>query len=133
MGTLRLQALTALSPYARDVIVTGHEQSEIGLLIFPAEAAQQVSASELRAFITESLQQMRDANGASSSKSPMRALVLDSQPSLERGEITDKGYINQRIALGIHEHEVRQLYEATHSDANIVVLQTELSTGAQAS
>ncbi|HCP79991.1 MAG: feruloyl-CoA synthase [Alcaligenaceae bacterium] len=133
VGTLRLQALTALSPYARDVIVTGHEQSEIGLLIFPAEAAQQVSASELRAFITESLQQMRDANGASSSKSPMRALVLDSQPSLERGEITDKGYINQRIALGIHEHEVRQLYEATHSDANIVVLQTELSTGAQAS
>ncbi|WP_397476356.1 feruloyl-CoA synthase [Pusillimonas sp.] len=133
VGTLRLQALTALSPYARDVIVTGHEQSEIGLLIFPAEAAQQVSASELRAFITESLQQMRDVNGASSSKSPMRALVLDSQPSLERGEITDKGYINQRIALGIHEHEVRQLYEATHSDANIVVLQTELSTGAQAS
>ncbi|CAM5547945.1 feruloyl-CoA synthase [Eoetvoesiella caeni] len=122
VGTLRLQAMTALSPYARDVILTGHERSEIGLLIFPAEAAHQLSASKLGSFITESLQKMRNANGASSSKSPMRALVLDSQPLLEQGEITDKGYINQRIALEIHEHEVRQLYEATQSEANIVVL-----------
>ncbi|TAL76185.1 MAG: feruloyl-CoA synthase [Burkholderiaceae bacterium] len=131
VGTLRIQALSALSPYGRDVIVTGHGKDEIGLLIFPAEAALQMPALKLRSFITEGLQKMRDSNGASSSKSPMRALVLNGQPSLERGEITDKGYINQRMALGIHENEVRQLYEATQSGANIVVLQSELSIGSQ--
>jgi len=133
VGTLRLQAISALSPYARDVVITGHEKDEIGLLIFPSEATQQVPQSDLRQFIAESLQKMRVASGASSSKCPMRALVLNAQPSLEKGEITDKGYLNQRIALSLHEDEVRQLYEARQSDANIVVLEREPSTGASQS
>lgn len=130
VGTLRLQALSALSPYARDVVITGHDRDELGLLIYPAEAAQQVSAEELRSFIAAGLQKMRETNGTGSSKCPMRALVLDCQPSLERGEITDKGYINQRTALGMHEHQVSRLYDAKRSEDNIVVLENDLRKGA---
>jgi feruloyl-CoA synthase len=48
-----------------------------------------------------------------------RALVLSEPPSVERGEITDKGYINQRFVLEGRSSEVKRLY-ASPSEPEIV-------------
>ena len=50
------------------------------------------------------------AAGAGSSQCPARALVLDAPPDIDAGEITDKGYINQRAVLERRASHVDHLH-----------------------
>ena len=53
----------------------------------------------------------RAASGsAGSSTAPSRLLVLDLPPSIDEGEITDKGYINQRAVLERRAMHVEHLH-----------------------
>ena len=45
-----------------------------------------------------------------------RIVVLDDHPSLDSGEVTDKGSINQRALLAARAHLVAELYGETPSD-----------------
>jgi feruloyl-CoA synthase len=49
-----------------------------------------------------------DATGCSTA--PARLLVLEQPPSIDAGEITDKGYINQRAVLERRAVHVEQLH-----------------------
>ena len=40
VGTLRLKLVSALAPLAQDVVITGHDRDEIGVLVFPSPQAQ---------------------------------------------------------------------------------------------
>ena len=48
--------------------------------------------------------------GGGSSQTPTRALLLPDGPSAAAGEITDKGYVNQRLVLTRRAAEVEALY-----------------------
>lgn len=121
VGTLRVRTVTALAPYAQDVVVAGHDREEIGVLIFPAPAMQALAGADgaldgeglmangaVRAFVHDALARL--CQGTGSSQRPVRAVILSSPPSLEHGEITDKGYINQRAVLERRADAVRLLY-----------------------
>jgi feruloyl-CoA synthase len=112
VGTLRLAVVAALSPLAQDVVVCGHERDEIGVLVFPSEAGRKVAGHTLRAAVRDALKALQ-AQAGGSSKTPMRALVLAEPPALATGEITDKGYINQRAVLQRRAADVRALYDDT--------------------
>ena len=114
VGTLRLAVVSALSPLAQDVVITGHDRDEIGVLVFATPHALAMPASELHAAIAAKLKAMNAATGGASSQTVKRALVLDTPPSLDAGEITDKGYINQRAVLERRSAAVRSLYEGDH-------------------
>ncbi|MBL8353169.1 MAG: feruloyl-CoA synthase [Burkholderiaceae bacterium] len=109
VGTLRLRAVTALTPLAADVVVTGHDREEVGLLVFPSPAARELSAEALAERLRAALLAMRHEGGGSS-QSPTRARMLDEAPSVDAGEITDKGYVNQRAVLQRRAAEVIALY-----------------------
>lgn len=79
-------------------MVTGHDRADIGLLVFPTPQASALSPNELQAAVVEGMRKLR-AEGGGSSQSPTRALIQHEPPSAEGGEITDKGYINQRAVL----------------------------------
>ncbi|HYF42208.1 MAG TPA: feruloyl-CoA synthase, partial [Ramlibacter sp.] len=49
VGTLRLKVVTAMAPHVADVVITGHDREEIGLLVFPTPQAKALPADELRA------------------------------------------------------------------------------------
>jgi feruloyl-CoA synthase len=98
-----------LAPYAQDVVVTGHDRHEIGLLVFLTPAADALSRDELQAHIAHGLAKLR-MEGGGSSASPARALLLSEPPSVENGEITDKGYVNQRAVLQRRAAQVETLY-----------------------
>lgn len=129
VGALRLRAVTALAPYASDVVIAGHDRDEIGLLIFPSPAMRAKAApidgahagktmamhDEVRALVTQALAQL--AQDAGSSQRAARAAILASPPSLEQGEITDKGYVNQRAVLSLRAEDVARLY----SDCSSVI------------
>lgn len=111
VGTLRVRAVTALAPHAADVVITGHEREEIGLLVFPTPQAKALPRAELEAHIRAGLRAMK-AEGGGSSQTPTCALILDEPPSVDAGEITDKGYLNQRAVLARRAQAVVELHGA---------------------
>jgi feruloyl-CoA synthase len=118
VGTLRVKLVSMLAPHAQDVVLTGHDSDEIGMLVF---AAPQAAPQALAERIADVLRTLRD-EGAGSSQCPTRALVLSEPPSLDAGEITDKGYINQRAVLTRRAAEVARLHAGAHHDLQVIHL-----------
>lgn len=109
VGTLRVRVVSALAPLAQDVVVTGHDRDEVGVLIFPTPQALELPPAELAQRIAAALHALK-AEGGGSSQTPARALVLAEPPSPDAGEITDKGYINQAAVLRHRAASVAALY-----------------------
>ncbi|MET3439730.1 feruloyl-CoA synthase [Variovorax paradoxus] len=116
VGTLRVKLVSMLAPHVQDLVLTGHDRDEIGLLVFPGpQAAPQALATR----IADVLRTLRD-EGAGSSQCPARALVLTEPPNLDAGEITDKGYINQRAVLTRRAADVARLHAGAHHDLQVI-------------
>lgn len=114
VGTLRLRAVAALSPLAADVVVTGHDREEVGLLVFPSPAGLAMEPIARAELVRRALQALR-AEGGGSSQTPTRAMWLTEPPNADAGEITDKGYLNQRAVLTRRAAQVLALYSAVAS------------------
>jgi feruloyl-CoA synthase len=119
VGTLRVKLVSLLAPHVQDVVLTGHDRDEIGMLVFASPQAASLSAEALGERIAGVLRALRD-EGAGSSQCPACALVLAEPPSLDAGEITDKGYINQRAVLTRRAAEVARLHARAPGDAQVV-------------
>jgi feruloyl-CoA synthase len=130
-GALRLAAIAAAAPVVQDCVVAGEGQTCAGLLVFLSEVgcrtiAPDVPADRLpddpriRAHLRAGLSAHND--GAASSRRIERVLVLREPPQIDAGEITDKGYINQRAVLRRREADVARLYGAP-APADVLVLE----------
>lgn len=123
VGPLRARVIAAGDPCVQDVVVAGLNRDEIGLLIFPrldacrafanlpasAPVLDVLAAPDVKAFF----QRLIDAQwavGTGSATRVARAMVLADPPSIDRGEVTDKGSINQRAVLTHREALVEHLY-----------------------
>jgi feruloyl-CoA synthase len=96
VGAVRIALLAAASPLLQDAVITGHDQDEVGALVFLSPAvATDLEPAAVRARIAAALTALASSSGGSSTH-PTRALVLTEPPSIDADEITDKGYINQR-------------------------------------
>lgn len=109
VGTLRVRLVSALAPLAQDAVITGHDRDEVGALVFPAPACAAMPHDERVRKVREALQAMK-AEGGGSSSFPTRVLLLAEPPSIDAGEITDKGYVNQRAVLTRRTGDVAALY-----------------------
>jgi feruloyl-CoA synthase len=109
VGTLRLKVVSALAPWVQDVVVTGHDRDEIGLLVFLTEAARREPVQAMTDHVRAGLHALK-AEGLGSSATPTRALLLPDGPSMAAGEITDKAYLNQRLTLQRRADDVAALY-----------------------
>ncbi len=118
VGTLRIKVVSALAPLAQDVVITGHDCTDVGALIFPSAQARELGTDELRRRIGAVLAAL-EREGSGSSQTVARALVLDEPPNVDAGEITDKGYINQRAVLARRSADVRSLY-AERCEARVI-------------
>jgi len=98
-----------VSSKGQDAVITGHDRNEVGALVFLSPAAKDLAPQALRAKIAAALQALAAEGG--SSMHPVRALILEEPPSIDAGEITDKGYINQRAVLESRAALVDRLHE----------------------
>jgi feruloyl-CoA synthase len=112
-GTLRLKVVSTLAPYVQDVVITGHDRADVGLLVFLTEEGRALPPARLAEHIRTGLRALRDEGGGSS-QSPACALVLADAPGMNSGEITDKGYLNQRQARMRRAADVEALYAEPH-------------------
>lgn len=115
VGELRMAMVAACNPLIQDAVVTGHDRDEIGVLLFLHPSAAEVPATEVRQKVAQALLAMNQGAAGSSAR-VARALVLNQGPRLDLGEITDKGYVNQRMVLTLRAAAVQQLYDDNVSD-----------------
>jgi len=115
VGTLRPAILATAAPLITDCVVTGHDRNELGLLVWPGAPVD----DDYRAALVERLRAHNEAFNNTSSTRVRRVAILDEPPSIDRGETTDKGYINQRATLEARAEVVDRLYAADPSDAGV--------------
>ena len=133
VGAVRVDVVGAGSPLIRDAVVTGHDRDSVGLLVWldepaarrvanaPDADAQALAAAEpVRRMLRDKVAAY-NADAEGSSRRVARALILTESPSIDGGEITDKGYINQGAVLDRRADEVTRLY-ATAPDRDVIVV-----------
>jgi feruloyl-CoA synthase len=108
-GALRVGCIAACDPLVQDAVVCGHDRDFIALLLFVNPTLrQELGDDEVRRRLAAALASRN--RGAGSATCVRRALVLDEPPSIDAGEITDKGYLNQRTLRERRAASVEQLY-----------------------
>ena len=126
VNQIRLAAVTALKPLVMDCVITGHNENDIGILMvpnIPAIAKQynigeddQTAAyfSNLAPLVEELRSRLVTYNKNCTSNSTRigRFSFLPNMPSVDKNEITDKGYLNQRSLLSNYADLVTAMYEA---------------------
>jgi len=124
VGALRTGLIRACAPLVRDVVIAGINRDYLVALILLDEDASCGVASDLppkpglnalahhpavRAGIAAGLTEHL-AQSTGSSTRIHRAWIIDTPPSLDLGEVTDKGSINQRAVLQARTAIVEQIY-----------------------
>ena len=131
VGSLRVEAINAAAPLLNDVVVAGADREYVALLAWPnpvalrerfgiADAQSAIGHEALRGALREALR-AHNARHTGSSMKVARVLLLAQPPSMDAGEITDKGYVNQRAVLARRADAVERLYDATPADDVIVI------------
>jgi feruloyl-CoA synthase len=132
VGGLRIGALAAASPALQDAVIAGENRELIGMLAWLNVAGcQKLIGSEaplgelarhptVRAHVAQVISRWNAAHPGSSERIT-RVLLLGDAPSIDGNEITDKGYINQRLALARRKADVERLYAAT-PDPDVIVV-----------
>ncbi|OGB95304.1 MAG: feruloyl-CoA synthase, partial [candidate division NC10 bacterium RIFCSPLOWO2_02_FULL_66_22] len=110
VGPLRARINTAGSPLIQDTVVTGHNRGDLGALVFPnAEACKALRPEELRSRLQAVFDRLALQSTGSSTRIA-RVLIMQTPPSIDASEITDKGSINQRAVLQHRAALVEELY-----------------------
>ncbi|WP_447755274.1 AMP-binding protein [Sphingopyxis fribergensis] len=111
VGTLRPDIVAACSPYVQDAVIAGQDRGFATAILWPTAAARAEFGEDgaLGAALAARLAaHNRDAGG--SSRRVRRILVACEPLSIEHGEITDKGYVNQRAVIDRRGDLVARLY-----------------------
>ncbi len=124
VGPLRAAFIAHCAPLVRDVVLAGADRDEVAALVFPdldacralapdlapdAPAATLLAEPRVRAEFARLLATLADPARGTSNR-VARALLLVAPPSLDIGEMTDKGSINQRAVLVHRARLVEELY-----------------------
>ena len=125
VGPLRAKIIAAGAPYVQDVVLTGINLKEVGALVFPTPAVRALAGlaadAPLRAALDSAavaahFQKMLNelvATATGSANRIARLHLMHEPPSLDKGEVTDKGSINQRAVLLHREALVNGLHDDT--------------------
>jgi feruloyl-CoA synthase len=126
VGPLRARILSYFAPLVRDVVITGHDRDDVGMMIFVDGEACGVLCADMpprapfsavlrHKAVRQRFQELLSAFAAESTGSSnrvSRAILLEEPPSLDAREITDKGSLNQHAVLEHRAALVEQLYSA---------------------
>jgi feruloyl-CoA synthase len=125
VGMLRVRAVAALAAVAQDIVITGHDRGSIGFLVIPNPVACRQLCPDLhadapldavlthpavRSATVAGMKALKAEGGGASSTYATAALLLAEPLSIDGGEITDKGYVNQRAVLTRRAALVEKIY-----------------------
>jgi feruloyl-CoA synthase len=137
VSSVRAKAMADALPYVHELVITGDGRDSLGLLVFLAPAAAQlapdlgpqpaladlVAHPAVRAWAQRWLDSLA-ATGTGSSNRVVRAMLMAEPASAARGEVTDKGSLNQRTTLKLRAELVETLYADHLQDPRVLRAQT---------
>lgn len=119
VGTLRPDFVAACSPLIFDAVICGQDKDFAAALVWPspATAEQYIRAAGdpakgFAALVGDLAGKAAAFNAGEqgSSRRIRRLMVMTEAPSIDAGEITDKGYVNQRLVISRRATLVQALY-----------------------
>ena len=122
VGPLRGKIIAAGAPFVQDAVLTGINLKEVGAMVFPTPAVRSLAGLPAEASMHEVLDHpaviahfqtvVNDlAQSATGSANRIaRMCLLADPPTIDRGEVTDKGSINQRAVLAHRADTVNKLH-----------------------
>ena len=125
VGPMRAKIIAAGAPYIQDAVLTGLNLKEVGALVFTTQAVRQLAGLPADAPMQQVLQsapvqahfqQVLDGLAASATGSASRVArmhLMHEPPSIDKGEVTDKGSINQRAVLKHRAAQVDALHDGS--------------------
>ena len=129
VGPLRARFVAACAPLARDVIIAGINRDEIAAivvldldgcrLINPTLPMDDLAATAADPLIVAAFRERFakfQGTATGSSTRITRAVLLGVPLSIDKGEVTDKGSINQRAVLENRKDLIERIYAATPGD-----------------
>ncbi|MDF1687615.1 MAG: AMP-binding protein [Parvibaculaceae bacterium] len=131
VGVLRPDVVAACSPLVFDAVIAGQDKNFIGALFWPSQAAIAEYAQKhnddlpaalgaLQGDLAEKIRAFNAKEGGSSRRIKRFTIMLE-PPSIDVGEITDKGYVNQRAVIDNRAELVAALYSPTLSEGVVEV------------
>jgi feruloyl-CoA synthase len=124
VGVLRTQLMAAGNGLIQDCVITGHDRDFVGAIVFASldycrditRLGNESALSELieHPSVKQKLDNtLKSLAGQSTGSATLikQAIFADFSLRLDKGEITDKGSINQQIVLQNHPELVERLYE----------------------
>lgn len=132
VGPLRARFVAACAPLVRDVVIAGINRDELSALVIldldgcriidPLLPADDLAAAANDPKVRQAFRERLAAFAATatgSSNRIARAMLVDVPLSIDRGEVTDKGSINQRAVLEHRVTWIDDLY-ASPSPAHVI-------------
>jgi feruloyl-CoA synthase len=134
VGPLRARFVAACAPLVRDVVIAGINRDEVSALVIldldgcrlinPTLAFDDLAATAADPLIRDAFRERFFkflATATGSSTRITRAILIDTPLSIDRGEVTDKGSINQRAVLDHRSRLIDELYSPTPA-AHVITL-----------
>jgi len=123
VGVMKTKIISSGSPIIQDVVIAGLDQDYIGLILFlNLDACQKLIGSAeniapnqlyehnvIQQFLENWMNEFNQQATGSSNRIG-KIIVAQEPPSIDKGEITDKGSLNQRAVLSNRKALVSQLF-----------------------
>ncbi|MEZ5649467.1 MAG: feruloyl-CoA synthase [Burkholderiaceae bacterium] len=133
VGPLRTRVILDGDPVVQDVVITAPNRDDVGLLVFArfeelgklAGGSTDKQAILAHPAVTDWFRQLlarQWAAGTGSATRVARLMIMQEPPSIDRGEITDKGSFNQRAVLSHRAEAVDRLHAATADQLPLILL-----------
>ncbi|MBX2854685.1 MAG: feruloyl-CoA synthase [Rhodobacteraceae bacterium] len=109
VGAVRAALVDAMGGLVRDAVIVGENEAQVGALLWLSEAAQTMDPATRDAALADKLAAAAKAATGSASR-VRRAVIMAEPPNFDRGEITEKGSLNQRALRANNAALVAALY-----------------------
>ena len=125
VGPMRGKIIAAGAPYVQDAVLTGMNLKEVGAMLFATPRLRELAGLGADASMTEvvasapinawlqSLLNTLAKTATGSATRIARAVIMTEPPSIDKGEVTDKGSINQRAVLKHRDALVTALHDGS--------------------
>jgi feruloyl-CoA synthase len=134
VGPLRARFIATCAPLVRDVVVAGINRDELSALVIldldgcrvvnPTLRTDNLASAAADPAVRSAFRERLAAFVASATGSSTRiarAVLLDTPLSIDRGEVTDKGSVNQRAVLDHRAETIEDIYATPPSDKVILL------------
>ncbi|MDU8912283.1 feruloyl-CoA synthase [Aestuariicoccus sp. MJ-SS9] len=109
VGAVRAALVDAMGGLIRDAVIVGEDEARLGALLLLSDKAKAMDPAARHAALSAKLTEAAGAATGSASRVRL-AVVLEEDPSFDKGEITEKGSLNQRALRGNYAGLVAAMY-----------------------